>query len=136
MNNRITLRTTFHMHAGRSGRKHLERGEAYTSNVYPGRIPLVSKLMALAIRFEGLVCEKLVKNQADLARLGYVSRARVTQIMNLLQLAPDIQEVIFFLPLVVSGRDPIILGHLHLICVTLDWRQQRELWNALLSSRE
>src|SRR3712207_3152134 len=32
------------------------------------------------------------------ARLGHVTRARVTQIMNLLNLAPDIQEAILFLP--------------------------------------
>ena len=31
---------------------------------------------------------------ADLARLGHVTRARITQIMNLLMLAPDIQEAI------------------------------------------
>jgi hypothetical protein len=31
-----------------------------------------------------------VRDYADLARLGYVTRARLTQIMNLLLLAPDI----------------------------------------------
>jgi hypothetical protein len=35
-----------------------------------------------------------VKNYAALAHLGQVSRARITQVMNLLQLAPDIQEEI------------------------------------------
>ena len=33
-----------------------------------------------------------VRDYADIARLGYVTRARVTQIMNLLNLAPDIQQ--------------------------------------------
>jgi hypothetical protein len=42
-----------------------------------------------------------------LADLGHVTRARVCQIMNLLQLAPDIQEAILFLPRVEGGRDPI-----------------------------
>ncbi len=58
-----------------------------------GRVPRVARLLALAIRFEELVTNGVVKNYAELARLGYVSRARVTQIVNLLQLAPDLQEV-------------------------------------------
>jgi len=40
-------------------------------------------------------------------QLGHVSRPRVTQIMDLLHLAPDIQEAILFLPRVTSGRDPV-----------------------------
>ena len=37
---------------------------------------------------------------AELARLGRVSRARITQIMDLLMLAPEIQEEVLHLPLV------------------------------------
>jgi hypothetical protein len=47
-----------------------------------------------------------VTDYADLARLGHVTRARVTQIMNLLNLAPDIQEELVFLPKTIRGRDP------------------------------
>jgi hypothetical protein len=50
--------------------------------------------MALAIKFQDMVDRGEVQDYADLARLGYVTRARVTQIMNLLLLAPDIQEAI------------------------------------------
>jgi len=35
-----------------------------------------------------------MRDYADVARLGYVTRARLTQIMNLLLLAPDIQEAL------------------------------------------
>ena len=49
-------------------------------------------MLALAHRFDRLLQDGVVADQADLARLGHVSRARVTQIMNLLQLAPDIQS--------------------------------------------
>ncbi|MDM8004641.1 MAG: hypothetical protein QUV05_00600, partial [Phycisphaerae bacterium] len=66
--------------------------------IEPGNIPRVSKLMALAIRYDRLVSRGEVRDYADLARLGYVTRARITQIMNLLNLAPDIQEAILFLP--------------------------------------
>ncbi len=50
--------------------------------------------MALAIKFQDMADCGEVRDYADLARLGYVTRARLTQIMNLLLLAPDIQEAI------------------------------------------
>jgi len=50
--------------------------------------------MALAIKFQDMVEQGEVHDYADLARLGYVTRARMTQIMNLLMLAPDIQETL------------------------------------------
>ena len=63
--------------------------------------------MALAIRFDDLVRRGEVSDYADLARLGYVTRARITQIMCLLHLAPNIQEALLFLPRTLQGRDPI-----------------------------
>jgi hypothetical protein len=56
------------------------------------RIPRISRLMALAIKFQGMVDRGEVRDYAELAQLGYVTRARLTQIMNLLLLGPDIQE--------------------------------------------
>jgi len=54
--------------------------------------------MALAIKFDGYVRDGLVTDYAELARLGHVSRARVSQIMDLDLLAPDTQEAILKLP--------------------------------------
>ena len=96
-----------------------------------GRIPRVARLLALAIRFEELVIGGGVKNYAELARLGYVSRARVTQIMNLLELAPDIQEEVLFLPAQSSGRDTITERALRRLAVEPDWRMQRRMWRRL-----
>src|SRR5580698_6712442 len=61
------------------------------------RVPRITRLMALAIKFQDMVDRGEVRDYADLARLGYVTRARITQIMNLLNLAPDIQEEILTL---------------------------------------
>ena len=102
------------------------------SPVPEGRIPRISRLMALAIRFDRLIKEGEIDDQADLARLGHVSRARVTQIMNLLQLAPEIQEALLFLPRTVKGRDPIRERHIRPIAAELDWRKQRKIWRQLL----
>jgi hypothetical protein len=58
------------------------------------RLPRITRLLALAVKFEGLVQQGVIKDYTELARLGKVSRPRVTQIMNLLNLAPAIQEQI------------------------------------------
>ncbi len=63
-------------------------------------------------------------------------RARVTQIMNLLQLAPEIQEALLFLPRTVKGRDPIRETHIRPIAAELEWRKQRRLWKGLTFDQE
>jgi len=90
-----------------------------------GRVPRVARLMALAIRFERLLDEGVVANQSELARLAHVTQPRMTQIMNLLHLAPDIQEEILFLPEVVEGRDPITERDLRAVTAHTDWDRQR-----------
>ena len=92
--------------------------------------------MALALRFEQLLQAGAIRDYAELARLGHVSRARVSQIMSLLSLSPRIQEALLFLPRTLSGRDPLHLRQLLPVAAVLDWRQQRALWQALLAKRE
>ena len=57
-----------------------------------GRLPRITKLLERAVRFEELLRQGTAKDYADLARLGSVTRARITQLMNLRNLAPRIQE--------------------------------------------
>jgi len=90
------------------------------------RIPRITRLMALAIKFQGMVDNKEVHDYADLARLGYVTRARITQIMNLLLLAPDIQEHLLSLPSSVPVRE----RHLRAIVAIVDWLEQRRLFQS------
>lgn len=127
---RITARSTIHFERARRGRKELRRGEAPPAPPPPvfGRVPRIARLMALALRCQRLVESGDVRDYAELARLGHVTRARMTQIMNLLNLAPDIQEEVLFLPPVESGRDPIRELHLRPIAATPDWRKQRAMW--------
>ena len=97
-----------------------------------GRVPRLARLMAMALRFEELIGTGQVRDFAELARLGHVSRARITQIMNLRLLAADIQEQILFLPRVERGRDRIHLTLVQRIALEPDWFRQRALWAALL----
>lgn len=96
-----------------------------------GRVPRLARLLALAIKFHGLIRTGAIGNHADLARLGHVSRARISQLMSLLSLAPDIQEEILWLPLTTSGRDPFSLREVLPITLVLCWKQQRCLWQGL-----
>ena len=125
----FTMECQVHFKKGRCGLKRMRKGELPpTLPVEPGRIPRVSRLMALAIHFDGLIKRGLVHDYADIARLGRVTRARMTQIMNLLLLAPDIQEEILFLPRVTEGRDRITERHLRAISSIVDWGEQRRMW--------
>jgi hypothetical protein len=73
-----------------------------------------------------------VKDYAELARLGHVTRARITQVMNLLLLAPDIQEELLFLPKVETGRDPLVLRDLLPVAASPDWEKQRQKWRTIV----
>ena len=128
----MTIQRQFHIRRGRGSRKVIEEGPPPEVKPIPlGSIPRISRLMALAIRFDHLINSGEVTDQADLARLGHVSRARITQIMNLLQLAPDIQEDILFLPRTQHGRDPIRERMIRPIAAILDRRKQRRMWKEL-----
>ena len=121
--------------APKKGRKRELDADDENRSVKPGNVPRLSKLMALAIRFEGLIECGEVQDYADLARLGYVTRARITQIMNLLHLAPDIQEDLLFLPRTTKGRDPLMETDMRPIAATAHWSRQRKMWNFLKEAR-
>jgi hypothetical protein len=131
--NGLTIERQVHFAMGRRTKKVLQKGPPppQPQPVPAGTVPRVSRLMALAIRFDRLIKDREIADQADLARLGNVSRARVTQIMDLLQLAPDIQEDLLFLPRTVNGRDPIPEVKLRPIATDSYWPEQRRLWRCL-----
>ena len=123
----VSVRRKFHLAHGRTGHQELRPGPP-SPPLPEGHIPRISRLMALAIRFEQLIREGTVKDQADLARLAHIRRARVTQIMDLLLLAPEIQEEILFLPLVMAGRDKIIERVVRVMIMATNWEDQRTYW--------
>ena len=99
-----------------------------------GRVPRISKLMALAIRYEQMLNDGVVQSQTELAELLHVSQPRMTQIMNLLHLSPEIQEEILFLPLVTEGRDSVTERDLRRLTTERGWDYQQKAWlRSLLS---
>lgn len=100
--------------------------EAGPHQVVPPRIPRIARLMALAIRVQDMVDRGEVRDYAEVAHLGHVTRARMTQIMNLLNLAPDIQEQLLFSEeLTASAR--IAERNLRRIASAVYWKEQRRL---------
>jgi len=110
MNERMTITREFHVARRNHGRKQLRDGAA--PEVPTGRVPRIARLM-------------------ELARFGHITTARMTQIMKLLNLAPDIQEQVLFLARTERGRDAIKETDVRPIARILDWRKQRRMWAAL-----
>jgi hypothetical protein len=111
-----------------------QRSAAEEVSLLPSRLPRVARLMALALRLDELARTGQVAIYSALASLGHVTRARICQIVNLIHLAPDIQEALLFLPPTQRGRDPILLAGLQPIAAAFDWHKQRRLWRKLLPS--
>ena len=133
MSSTLTIERTVHFdRRGHGAHKELQAGPAPVRPVTVGRVPRVARLLALAHRLEALIRTGAVKDYAELARLGHVSRARISQVLNLLHLAPDLQEALLFLPRTEHGRDPLHLAQLQPIASALDWRKQRRLWRELV----
>ena len=95
-----------------------------------GRTPRISRLVALAHRFEALLANGTVQTYRELAELGHVSRPRLTQIMRLAQLAPDIQEQLLFLPSTMRGADLVFERQLRSVADVMDWNEQRRLYRS------
>ena len=121
----MTDESTIHFKTARAGTKKLRSGPVPAPMpAPPERIPRISRLMALAIHFDGLIRRGSVRDYADVARLGGVSRARITQIMNLLNLTAEIQEILLFLPRNASGRDPVNEHEIRTLVSMSEWKVQ------------
>jgi hypothetical protein len=116
---------------GRGNRRVVALGPAARPIMPTGRVPRVARLMALALRFAEYLRNGQISSYKELAELGHVSRARMSQIMALLNLAPDLQAAVLFLPATQHGRDCITLQQLDAIAAIMDWRQQRRRWRGL-----
>lgn len=132
MTETLTVECDVHFYRrGRGSRRELRPGGEPPRPATPGRVPRIARLMALALRFDSLLRAGEIAHHTELARLGHVTRARVSQILNLLNLARDIRQAILFLPRTVRGRAPIILRDLQPIAAILDWHEQRRWWQQL-----
>ncbi|MGI8958359.1 MAG: recombinase family protein [Bryobacteraceae bacterium] len=100
----------------------------------PGRVPAVSRAMALAIAYQELARERKLSSYEELAKLGRLTRSRLSQILLLTNLAPAIQEELLFLPKLLSGPARLTESQLRNLAKRVDWGEQmeafRSLWDA------
>src|SRR2546421_12952669 len=134
MNEPRTVQCAVHFEREPRGRKRVEPGNEQPSALPPGRVPRLARFLALALRLEAQLRLGVLKDCAEVASVGHVTRARVSQILSLVHLAPDIQEAILFLPRTQRGRDPVIMSDVLPIATELDWKRQRRAWRRLLGT--
>ena len=96
-----------------------------------GRIPRIAKLVALASRMQSMIESGQVDSYQQLAELGRISQPRMTRIISLLLLAPDIQEELLYLPEVIQGKAFIHERLLRPLTREIDWRVQRRMWGRI-----
>jgi len=93
----------------------------------------VAQMLALAHHLQASIDQGHCRDRADLARTLDLTRARITQLLDLTLLAPDIQEELLFLE-AVDGAEPLSTRALRPIARRATWREQREAWRELRSS--
>ena len=122
-----------HFATGDRGRKQLKTGPKPSEPKPPREaVPRLAQLLALAHRWDRLIEEGVVANRAEIASMMGLSRARVTQIMALLNLAPGIQEKILSRPLD-TGLERLTERSIRSLTALPTWDGQRQLWASLLT---
>jgi len=97
------------------------------------RVPAIVPALVLAHQIEAAIQEGRAGDYADVARRMGVSRARVTQIVALRYLAPDIQA--FLLSTDPQGLRGIGEHTLRPVTKESDWQRQRQVFKDVLGER-
>lgn len=120
----ITVRTKMSLSVSGKGRKRLNTCGGKATGRPAGTIPRISRLMALAIKYQGMLDRGEVESITELARLCHVTQPRMSQILSLNFLSPMIQEELLFLPLVGRGKPEVHEKMLRPISSEVDWQVQ------------
>lgn len=129
-----SIKFDIHFAAGKSGHRVIRKGRR-PKHAKPVRRPRITRLMALAVKYEHLIREKLVRNHEELADLAGVDRSLISRILRLRQLSPEIQEWLLHLPEQESVRDPVGWTELHPISRISSWAEQRRTLNQLIAPK-
>jgi predicted XRE-type DNA-binding protein len=114
-------------------------GKRFAPEPPPGAVrrpARVAVMLALAHKIQQAIDTRTVRDRAEVARRLGFTRARVTHLMDLTLLAPDLQERVLGLE-AVDGVEPIseraVRDH---VLKSVNWRGQREAWSALRGSEK
>lgn len=132
---RFEVKTTLPHRVRQIQRKESRLVAAVEAAPRPGRPIRAAQVLALALQFQEMIDRGEVRDYADLARLGCVSRERISQIMMLVWLAPDVQQAVLRLP-PYAGRAPFSEGALRRIAKIVHWDEQRLEWQRITGCLE
>jgi hypothetical protein len=90
----------------------------------------VAVMLALAHKIQDAIDRGVARDRAEVARRLGLTRARLTQLMDLTLLAPDIQEHILALESV-DGVEPIHERTVRDRLPSLPWTRQRLVWSQI-----
>ncbi len=121
----VSIKMKVHFAPGNHNHRVLRKGKQ-PKHSKSTRLPRVTRLMALALRYERLLEQGLVKNHQELADLAGVERSQISTILRFRLLAPDIQEWLLNLPETEKSKDPIGMIELRSISATPSWEKQCE----------
>lgn len=112
----------------------VQRGHAKQFVVEPPPGPVrrparVAVMLALAHKIQQAIYERVVRDRAEIARLLGFTRARITHLLDLTLLAPDLQEQILWLD-AVDGFEPVSERVLRTVARGGSWVEQRAAWMA------
>ncbi len=114
-----------------NGKQDIRKDTTKKKRKLPPKFPHVTRLLALAHHLQELIDKGAVEDYADIARLSNLSRARLSQIMNLTLLAPQIQEEI----LLFKNQKPILdrlrEQSLRIVLKSPIWKKQIRIWEKL-----
>ena len=112
----VSIKMKVHFAAGQQGHRVLRKGKQ-PKHSKSTRLPRITRLMALAFRYERLLEQGLVKNHQELADLAGVERSQIS-ILNL----PETEK----------GNDPVGMLELRSIAATPSWEKQRDQLHRLI----
>lgn len=99
----------------------------------PRRPARVAIMLAVAHKIAAAIARGQLRGQSDAAQRLRVTRARVTQLLGLLTLAPDLQERVLFLE-AVDDVEPLTEQAFRKVTRALRWAEQRAISRSLLAT--
>jgi len=131
----ITIKRKLNVQIVARGRKMIRPHDTNSPNrpKPPARIPRIARLMALAINYQEMLRTGEATDMIELARRAKVSQPRMSQIMALNLLAPDIQTALLELPPQSKGKPFLHEKRLRSITAVVMWNEQRQAWNVMMT---
>jgi hypothetical protein len=99
-----------------------------TPVVDPSSVPTLTRFLVLGHRLEQLVRDGVVQDFTQLATIFGISKGRVTHLVNLTLLAPDIQEQMLWLNIPDMRSPHLYERSLRQLTLVVDWNHQTTLY--------